>query len=215
MAYGATEQPEVIGPYRKPRDGTALSDWREHLNATHRKVRARAEHALARIRRKTWKRLRQVQQRPSECTPNCLATRATAPRQAPVSVRICKTIRAPRSINSSGRFLGAGMALIPFQGSEPPPDPGRFTDSISRIWICYVTYPCQKGHSAYDERRIPNASSVVLGKVFVVLLGDGRRGCGCLGLRRTGIRPSKAGPGTKLPALRRGWSSLIRLERGE
>jgi hypothetical protein len=51
----------------------------------------------------------------------------------------------PRSINSSGRFLGAGMALIPFQGSEPPPDLGRFTDSISRMWMCYVTYPCQKG----------------------------------------------------------------------
>jgi hypothetical protein len=47
---------DVIMPYRKPRNGTVLSDWQEHLNATHRKVRTRAEHALARM--KNWKVLR-------------------------------------------------------------------------------------------------------------------------------------------------------------
>jgi hypothetical protein len=43
-------------PYRQPRDGTALADWQEDLNATHRSIRARAEHALARM--KNWKILR-------------------------------------------------------------------------------------------------------------------------------------------------------------
>jgi hypothetical protein len=43
-------------PYRKPRDGSDLPDWKEDLNAGHRKIRARVEHALARM--KCWKILR-------------------------------------------------------------------------------------------------------------------------------------------------------------
>lgn len=43
-------------PYRKPRDGSELTDWQDELNATHRRVRARVEHALAGM--KTWKVLR-------------------------------------------------------------------------------------------------------------------------------------------------------------
>ncbi|QRP43011.1 hypothetical protein I6J71_26615 [Amycolatopsis sp. FDAARGOS 1241] len=43
-------------PYRKPRDGTGLPEWKEELNAGHRKVRARVEHALARM--KCWTILR-------------------------------------------------------------------------------------------------------------------------------------------------------------
>jgi hypothetical protein len=46
----------VIMPYRKPRDGNELPDWQEELNSTHRRVRARVEHALADM--KTWKILR-------------------------------------------------------------------------------------------------------------------------------------------------------------
>ena len=47
--------PEVIMPFRKPADGE-LADWREELNATHRKIRARVDHTLARMKR--WKILR-------------------------------------------------------------------------------------------------------------------------------------------------------------
>ena len=56
MADGGYQgNPDVIMPYRKPADGT-LTDWQEDLNAIHRKVRARVEHALARM--KCWKILR-------------------------------------------------------------------------------------------------------------------------------------------------------------
>jgi hypothetical protein len=47
---------DVIMPYRKPRGGGDLPEWKEELNAEHRKVRARVEHALARM--KCWKILR-------------------------------------------------------------------------------------------------------------------------------------------------------------
>jgi len=36
--------------YRKPRDGTMLTDWQEDLNTSHRKVRTRVEHTLARMK---------------------------------------------------------------------------------------------------------------------------------------------------------------------
>jgi DDE superfamily endonuclease len=41
--------PEVIIPYRKPRDGSELPAWKQDYNAGHRKIRARVEHALARL----------------------------------------------------------------------------------------------------------------------------------------------------------------------
>src|SRR3954453_20394920 len=47
---------EVIMPYRKPRDGSELPAWKQDYNAAHRKVRARVEHCLARL--KTYKILR-------------------------------------------------------------------------------------------------------------------------------------------------------------
>jgi hypothetical protein len=53
MADGGDQgNPGIVMPYRKPRDGCALPDWQEELNATHRKVRARVEHALAEM--KNW-----------------------------------------------------------------------------------------------------------------------------------------------------------------
>jgi hypothetical protein len=48
--------PQVIIPYRKPRDGGELPAWKQDYHAGHRKVRARVEHALARL--KTYKILR-------------------------------------------------------------------------------------------------------------------------------------------------------------
>ncbi|MET7998864.1 DUF2637 domain-containing protein [Amycolatopsis sp. NPDC005232] len=42
--------PEVAMPYRKPRDGSELPDWKQDLNATHRKFCARVEHALSRMK---------------------------------------------------------------------------------------------------------------------------------------------------------------------
>jgi hypothetical protein len=57
MADGAYRgNPEVVIPYRKPHDGAPLPQWKEDLNAVHRKVRARVEHTLARM--KEWKVLR-------------------------------------------------------------------------------------------------------------------------------------------------------------
>ncbi|WP_433264780.1 transposase family protein [Actinosynnema sp. CS-041913] len=47
---------DVIMPYRKPRAGGPLADWQEDLNTVHRSIRARAEHALARM--KNWNILR-------------------------------------------------------------------------------------------------------------------------------------------------------------
>ena len=48
--------PEVVIPYRKPADGTALPQWKQDLNTVHRSVRARVEHTLAQM--KVWKILR-------------------------------------------------------------------------------------------------------------------------------------------------------------
>jgi hypothetical protein len=57
MADGAYRgNPEVIIPYRKPPDGTPFAEWKEQLNAHHRTIRARIEHAFARM--KTYKVLR-------------------------------------------------------------------------------------------------------------------------------------------------------------
>ncbi len=53
---GYRGNPEVIMPYRKPRDGSELPEWKQDYNADHRKVRARVEHCLARL--KTYKILR-------------------------------------------------------------------------------------------------------------------------------------------------------------
>jgi hypothetical protein len=47
MADGGYQgDPDVIMPYRKPRDGSELPEWKEELNAGHRKVRARVESML-------------------------------------------------------------------------------------------------------------------------------------------------------------------------
>jgi 23S rRNA G2069 N7-methylase RlmK/C1962 C5-methylase RlmI len=43
-------------PIRKRRDGQELLAWQEELKSDHRRVRARIEHALARL--KNWKILR-------------------------------------------------------------------------------------------------------------------------------------------------------------
>jgi len=51
MADGAYRgNPDVIIPYRKPDDGSALPQWQEDLNVVHRSVRARVEHTLARMK---------------------------------------------------------------------------------------------------------------------------------------------------------------------
>ncbi len=53
---GYRGNPDVIMPYRKPRDGSELPEWKQDYNAGHCKIRARVEHALARL--KTYKILR-------------------------------------------------------------------------------------------------------------------------------------------------------------
>ena len=57
MADGGYQgNPEVIMPYRKPADGSELAAWKHDLNAVHKRVRARVEHALAHM--KSWNILR-------------------------------------------------------------------------------------------------------------------------------------------------------------
>src|SRR3954449_7240040 len=50
---GYRGNPEVIISYRQPSDGSELPAWKQAYNANHRSIRARAEHALARL--KTYK----------------------------------------------------------------------------------------------------------------------------------------------------------------
>lgn len=58
--------PDVIMPFRKPRDGSELPDWQEGLNAVPRTVRARGEHTLARMT--CWKILRDYRRAGSTLT---------------------------------------------------------------------------------------------------------------------------------------------------
>jgi DDE superfamily endonuclease/Helix-turn-helix of DDE superfamily endonuclease len=51
MADGAYRgNPQVIIPYRRPADGSDLPAWKQAYNAGHRSIRARVEHALARLK---------------------------------------------------------------------------------------------------------------------------------------------------------------------
>ncbi|BCJ30117.1 transposase [Actinocatenispora sera] len=58
MADGGYQgNPEVIMPYRKPREGEPpLPQWKQDLNTVHRRIRARVEHCFAHM--KSWKILR-------------------------------------------------------------------------------------------------------------------------------------------------------------
>jgi Transposase DDE domain/Helix-turn-helix of DDE superfamily endonuclease len=57
MADGGYQgNPGVIMPYRKPRDGSVLPEWKQQLNTVHKRVRARIEHAFAHM--KSWSILR-------------------------------------------------------------------------------------------------------------------------------------------------------------
>lgn len=57
MADGGYQgNPQVIMPYRKPRDGSELPAWKQQLNTVHKRVRARVEHAF--VHMKTWAILR-------------------------------------------------------------------------------------------------------------------------------------------------------------
>lgn len=57
MADGGYQgNPQVIMPYRKPRDGSDLPAWKTELNTVHKRIRARVEHALAHM--KSWNILR-------------------------------------------------------------------------------------------------------------------------------------------------------------
>jgi hypothetical protein len=67
MADGAYRgNPGVVIPYRKPADGSDLPQWKQDANKAHRRVRARVEHALARL--KEWKILRDYRRAASTLT---------------------------------------------------------------------------------------------------------------------------------------------------
>lgn len=53
---GYQGNPGVIMPYRKPVNGSELPEWKHELNAVHKRVRARVEHALSHM--KSWNILR-------------------------------------------------------------------------------------------------------------------------------------------------------------
>lgn len=56
IADGGYRDTGLIIPYRRERGQDELPAWKEEHNASHRKVRARVEHAFARM--KAWKILR-------------------------------------------------------------------------------------------------------------------------------------------------------------
>ncbi|MFF4181006.1 transposase [Streptomyces sp. NPDC001750] len=56
IADGGYRGTGLVIPHRRERGQAALPDWKEEHNRSHRKVRARVEHAFARM--KTWKILR-------------------------------------------------------------------------------------------------------------------------------------------------------------
>ncbi|GHF61643.1 hypothetical protein GCM10018787_07410 [Streptomyces thermodiastaticus] len=56
IADGGYRGTGLVIPHRRERGQTDLSDWKEDHNRSHRKVRARVEHAFARM--KSWKILR-------------------------------------------------------------------------------------------------------------------------------------------------------------
>ncbi|GAA2688614.1 transposase [Streptomyces anthocyanicus] len=56
IADGGYRGTGLVIPHRRERDRAVLPAWKEEHNASHRKVRARVEHAFARM--KTWKILR-------------------------------------------------------------------------------------------------------------------------------------------------------------
>ncbi|WP_030833563.1 IS5/IS1182 family transposase [Streptomyces hygroscopicus] len=56
IADGGYRGTGLVIPHRRAQGRTALPDWKEEHNRSHRKVRARVEHAFARM--KTWKILR-------------------------------------------------------------------------------------------------------------------------------------------------------------
>lgn len=56
IADGGYRGTGLVIPHRRERDQAELPTWKEEHNASHRKVRARVEHAFARM--KTWKILR-------------------------------------------------------------------------------------------------------------------------------------------------------------
>jgi hypothetical protein len=53
---GYQGNPEVIMPFRKPSGEHTLPQWRTDMNISHKRVRARVEHCLSRL--KTWKIMR-------------------------------------------------------------------------------------------------------------------------------------------------------------
>ena len=61
MADGGYHGTGLIMPFRARRDGRPLTSWQEQLNAEHRRIRARVEHTLARM--KCWKVLRDHRRR--------------------------------------------------------------------------------------------------------------------------------------------------------
>lgn len=65
-AYRGPNCTAVIIPHRKPGDGSDLPEWKQEHNASHRKVRARVEHVLARM--KNWKILRDCRRRDTGLT---------------------------------------------------------------------------------------------------------------------------------------------------
>lgn len=60
-AYRGPNCPGVIIPHRQPDNGSELPDWKQDHNRSHRRVRARVEHVLARM--KNWKILRDCRRR--------------------------------------------------------------------------------------------------------------------------------------------------------
>jgi hypothetical protein len=69
IADGGYRGTGLVIPHRREKGQTELPDWKEEHNAAHRKVRARVEHAFARM--KTWKILRDCRLKGDGVTTRC------------------------------------------------------------------------------------------------------------------------------------------------
>jgi hypothetical protein len=117
---GCQKSPDVVMPCRKPRDGGEVPGWKQHLNATRGKVRARVEHGSVPD---------EERHDPSRLSPRREHTRRHGVRnRAPAQTSSSPADRIPSPINRNTNYetvSGAGSSEIDYSPlcrscAEPP-----------------------------------------------------------------------------------------------
>ena len=133
-------------PYRKPADGSDLPEWKEELNATHRKIRARVEHTLARM--KCWKILRDYRRAASTLgdtvpgSPTCTTSPSPTERNP---VRDYKKISYKTSLSRTARRWIF----------DHPTVLAEFLADLDPLWIIRTVRPRSRPHLRSSIRRRP------------------------------------------------------------